>query len=115
LIDSGIDIIDPVQTTAAGMEAKGLSAEFGEDLIFHGGIDTQYVLPEMQPDEVYDHAFSVMNDLGQQNGYIFAPSQILRSDIPIDNIAAMYQAARDFRPDQKRKPCDAAYKRQENI
>ena len=86
LIEAGVDIIDPVQTTATGMDPTSLKKRYGEKIVFHGGIDTQQVLPNRKPDEVYEHAYEVMREMGKEGGYIFAPSQILQSDIPIENI-----------------------------
>jgi len=97
-IEAGIDIIDPVQVTAKGMEPVPLKEQYGDNIVFHGGIDTQQILPHESPTAVYDHACDIMATLGRGGGYIFAPSQILQSDIPEENIAAMYQAAQDFRP-----------------
>jgi uroporphyrinogen decarboxylase len=98
-IEAGIDIIDPIQVTAKGMEPAVLKERFGENIVFHGGIDTQQILPRESPAAVYEHACEIMNVLGQNGGYIFAPSQILQSDIPVENITAMYRAAMDFKPD----------------
>jgi uroporphyrinogen decarboxylase len=103
LIEAGVDIIDPVQVSAKGMEPTVLKEKYGKDIVFHGGIDTQHVLPHLQPLEVYDHACDIMSTLGSNGGYIFAPSQILQSDIPVENIAAMYRAAKDFNPDGRMK------------
>ena len=83
-IEAGIDIIDPVQVTAKGMDPVVLKKRYGEDIVFHGGIDTQHVLPNLSPDEVYQHASDIMHTLGKEGGYIFAPSQILQKDIPVE-------------------------------
>ena len=56
LIEAGVDILDPVQVSAAGMEPAGLAAAFGERLVFHGGIDTQHVLPVASSEESAAHA-----------------------------------------------------------
>ena len=97
-IEAGIDIIDPVQVTAKGMEPVVLKKQYGDNIVFHGGIDTQQILPHQSATEVYNHAIAIMKTLGTGGGYIFAPSQILGSDIPEENIAAMYQAVKDFKP-----------------
>jgi uroporphyrinogen decarboxylase len=65
--------------------------------VFHGGIDTQHVLPHQSVEEVYDYSVELMKTLGRNGGYIFAPSQILQKDIPQENIAAMYKAATNFK------------------
>lgn len=92
LIETGVDILDPIQVTATGMDPQSLVNKFGGKIIFHGGIDTQQVLPNSTPEEVVVHAREVMKTLNQKGGYIFAPSQILGNDIPIENIVAMYGA-----------------------
>lgn len=98
LIEAGIDILDPIQTTAVGMEPRQLSERFGDRIVFHGGIDTQQVLPNESPDGVYRHAVEILRELGCRRGYIFAPSQMLQSDVPTENIESMYRAAKEYRP-----------------
>ena len=91
LIKAGVDILDPIQVTAWGMAPLELSREFGGKIIFHGGVDTQNVLPSAKPHEVENHAMDTIKGLGAHGGYIFAPSQILGPDIPVENIEAMYK------------------------
>ena len=90
LIRAGVDILDPIQTTALGMEPDGLREQFGRKIVFHGGVDTQNVLPFGTPNQVAEHASDMLKRLGGDGGYIFAPSQILGPDIPAENIARMY-------------------------
>ncbi len=97
LIEAGVDILDPIQITAADMEPKLLQEQFGKKIIFHGGVDTQHVLPNKSVDQVYQHAREIIQTLGKDAGYIFAPSQILQPDIPVDNVDAMYRAAREYK------------------
>ena len=92
LIEAGVDILDPIQVTASGMEPASLSKDFGGRMVFHGGIDTQRVLPFTDPEEVRRHVVETISLLDNNGGYIFAPSQILDKDIPADNMAAMYEA-----------------------
>ncbi len=92
LIEAGVDILDPIQVTAAGMEPPSLAEHFGGKIVFHGGIDTQQVLPFGTPEEVTAHAKGVSDALNAKGGYIFAPSQILGPDIPVENVIAMYGA-----------------------
>jgi uroporphyrinogen decarboxylase len=91
LIEAGIDILDPIQLTARGMNPDGLVEAFGGKIVFHGGVDTQQVLPYGTSEEVARHTTEVADVLGSKGGYIFAPSQILGPDIPIENILAMYR------------------------
>ena len=95
LIEAGVDILDPIQMTATGMELRSLADRFGGKIVFHGGVDTQNILPFGTPEEVAAHAREVAETLGQKGGYIFAPSQILGPDIPMENIVAMYEAIRN--------------------
>jgi len=90
LIEAGVEILDPVQITAKGMEPETLAESFGGKIVFHGANDTQRILPNASPDEVKEHAKYNIETLGRYGGYIFAPSQLLGPDIPVENILAMY-------------------------
>lgn len=90
LIEAGVDIIDPVQLTADGMESEVLAQRYGKEITFHGGIDTQNILPFGTPDEVRQHVSEVVVMLRVFGRYIAAGSQILGPDIPLENILAMY-------------------------
>lgn len=90
LIDIGVDILNPIQPAARGMEPEGLKADFGDRLAFHGGIDVQYMLPHASPAEVRAETRRRCEILGAGGGYILAPSHNLQPDIGLDNILAMY-------------------------
>lgn len=90
LIEAGVDILDPIQVTANDMEPDFLAENFGGKIVFHGGIDTQQVLPNATPEAVAEHVAYITQTLGSKGGYIFAPSQLLGPDIPLENILAMY-------------------------
>lgn len=92
LIDAGVDILDPIQVTAKGMAPSDLAARFGGRITFHGGIDTQEILPRGSAEEVRRHVREVVGALAPGGRYICAPSQILNADIPMANIVAMYTA-----------------------
>jgi uroporphyrinogen decarboxylase len=91
LIDCGVDLLDPVQKVR-GMEPEGLKNDFGSKLTFHGGIDTQWLLPGGTPGEVEKEARRFIEVLGKDGGYILYPSQEFQPDVPIENIEAMYRA-----------------------
>jgi len=93
-LEAGVDILDPVQTTAAGMEPAGLKLRFGERLVFHGGVDTQGVLPTADPGTVRRHVRGLIASLGAAGGYIFAPCNAIQADTPPANVLAMYEEAR---------------------
>ena len=94
LIDAGVDMLDPVQVTASGMDITTLKQSFGNDIVFHGAIDTQQILPFGSPEQVRNHVIETRRVLGAAGGYITAPSQVLQPDIPVENIDAMYTAAK---------------------
>lgn len=90
LIDAGIDILDPVQTSAIDMEPSKLKQEFGGRLAFHGAVDTQRLLPRGTPDEVRGEASEIIRILGKDGGYILTSCHAIQADVPVDNILALY-------------------------
>ena len=95
LIDVGVDILNPIQTSAQGMHPAALKREFGERLVFHGGIDVQQILPFATPERVKEEVRHIVATLGQRGGYIFAPSHNIQADVPPENIVAMYEAIQE--------------------
>jgi uroporphyrinogen decarboxylase len=93
LIELGVDILNPIQPAAVGMEPEGLKRDFGDKLCFHGGIDIQYLLPLESPDAVRKEARRRVEILAAGGGYILAPSHNLQQDISTENILAMYDPA----------------------
>lgn len=96
LIECGVQVLNPVQVSAADMEPARLKKEFGKDLVFHGGIDVQKVLPFGEPQTVKDEVKRIIDTLAPGGGFILAPSHNLQDDIPVENIIAMYEAALEF-------------------
>lgn len=92
-IDIGLDILNPIQTQAKGMDPKRLKADFGRDLCFHGSVDVQRTLPFGSTEQVRAEVRERIETLGQGGGFILAPAHNLQPDIPVENILAMYQAA----------------------
>lgn len=89
LIDIGLDVLEPVQ---ACMDFNYLKNEFGKDLCFYGGIDTQDLLTFRSAQEVYDETLRVIDILGKDGGLVIAPSQELMPNVPVENIIAMLKA-----------------------
>ena len=90
--------MNPVQTSAHGMDPAFLKREFGRDLTFWGGgCDTQRVLPEGTPAEIRDHVKERIQILAPGGGFIFNQIHNIMPHVPPANIAAMVGAARDFR------------------
>lgn len=91
LIEIGVDILDPIQVRANNMEPKRLKKKYGDRICFHGGIDTQYVLPKLSKEEVKTNVTKIMDILGDGGGFILAPSHVLQTDVPLRNIKALYE------------------------
>ncbi len=94
LIEAGVDVLNPVQTSAAGMDAARLKREFGRDLVFWGGgCDTQHILPEGTPAEVSDHVRRQIDILAPGGGFVFNQVHNIQANVPPENIVAMLDAA----------------------
>ena len=93
LIEIGVDVLTPVQTTAAGMDAKGLKRDFGGHVTFNGGIDTQALLPRASAAEVRRETAALIDTLGRGGGLILAPSHVFQADVPVENVIAVYETA----------------------
>jgi uroporphyrinogen decarboxylase len=95
LIEIGVEIINPVQTSARGMDPAALKRQFGKDLTFWGGgCDTQHVLPEATPDEVRRHVKERVEILSPGGGFVFSQIHNILPNVPPENIAAMYDGVR---------------------
>ena len=92
LINCGVDILNPLQPAAKGMEPAGLKRDFGEAIAFHGGIDIQYLLPQQSSEAVAAEVGRVAGILGAQGGYVLSSSHNIQLDTPTENILAMYRA-----------------------
>jgi uroporphyrinogen decarboxylase len=95
IIDCGVDVINPVQTNAQGMEPGPLKAEYGKDVCFWGGIDTQKVLPFGSAAEVAQEVRDRIGDLGSGGGYVVASVHNIQSEVPPENVVAMYDTVRE--------------------
>jgi uroporphyrinogen decarboxylase len=97
LIDNGIDILNPVQISAANMEPQNLKNTFGKDIVFWGGgIDSQHVLPFAKPDEIREHVRRNLEIFKPGGGYVFSNVHNIQAEVLAENIIAMYDAAYEF-------------------
>jgi len=96
LIEIGINSLHPVQVSAAGMETKELKKEFGKDLTFWGGVDTQHILSRSTPEEVRDEVKRRIDDLASGGGFIFSAVHNIQADVPPKNIIAMLEAFNEY-------------------
>ena len=91
LIEAGIDILNPVAWRNPGMERVTLKRDFGEAVVFHGGMDTLITLPFGSEEDVRMEVRLNLRILGRGGGYILAPCHNLQSSIPVENVVAMYE------------------------
>ena len=97
-IEAGFDILNPVQTAAAGMDPKGLKERFGEQIVFWGGgVDTQRTLPFGTPEEVKAEVRDRVEIFGRGGGFIFSTVHNIQAGIPVENLVAMFEAFRECR------------------
>jgi uroporphyrinogen decarboxylase len=96
--EMGIDVLNPLQPRAAGMDMARIKAEFGDRLSFHGGIDIQRTLPHGTPDEVQAEVRERCSLLGRGGGYICTSAHHIQADAPLENIIAMYCTPRELEP-----------------
>jgi uroporphyrinogen decarboxylase len=96
-IDAGVDILNPVQTSAANMDPARLKAEFGRKIVlWGGGCDTQQVLGGASPETVREHVRERLAVFKPGGGYVFNQVHNIQANVPPENILAMFNAARDF-------------------
>jgi uroporphyrinogen decarboxylase len=93
LIEMGVDVLNPIQADAPGMEPEGLKQDFGEQLSFHGGIDIIETLPKGTVEDVRSEVRDRITVLGANGGYVMASSHHIQSDTPLENIFAMYDTS----------------------
>lgn len=96
LIEIGVDALNPTQTSAAGMDPFALKRDFGNDIVFWGGIDVIHLLPSGTPEEVEREVKRHIDALAPGGGYIFAPSHIIQRFTPAENVRVMYQTALEY-------------------
>lgn len=97
LIENGVDILNPVQVSATGMDPFDLKREFGKDLTFWGGgVDTQRVLGDGTPQEVADDVKRNIEALAKDGGFIFAAVHNIQGNVPPENVIAMYETFREY-------------------
>ena len=97
LVEIGVDILNPIQTTAGRMaDLGGLKRRYGDALAFCGAIDTQHILPRGTPDEVRAEVRRVIEALGAGGGYLLAAVHTIMNEVPAENVLAMVDAAVEY-------------------
>ena len=96
-IESGFDILNPVQVSAAGMDAGRLKAQYGRDIVFWGGgIDTQRTLMFGTPGDVRAEVLGRCATLGKDGGFVFNAVHNIQANVPAANVVAMFEAVKEF-------------------
>ena len=96
-VEMGVDILNPVQLSAKGMDPHMLKEKYGDKLVFWGGgVDTQQTLPFGTPEEVKAQVKERLEILSNGGGYVFAPIHNVVAKTPVENLIAMYEAVKEF-------------------
>jgi uroporphyrinogen decarboxylase len=96
MIAAGIDVLNPIQWRCKGMEREGLKRDFGDQVIFHGGVDNQYTLAFGSVEEVREEVIANIQVLGAGGGYILAPCHNIQAVSPPENVVAMYETGYEY-------------------
>jgi uroporphyrinogen decarboxylase len=92
MIDMGVDILNPIQPGSFEMEPERLKADYGDKIVFWGGIDEQKLLSCGSVQQVRQEVQRVCVVLNKNGGYIMAASHNIQPDVPVENIEAMFRA-----------------------
>jgi uroporphyrinogen-III decarboxylase len=97
-IDAGFDVLNPVQCSAADMDAAPLKRDFGDRIVFWGGgVDTQKTLPFGTPDEVREEVRERIRIFGKGGGFVFNTIHNVQARVPVENLMALYETVRECR------------------
>ncbi|MCX5731346.1 MAG: uroporphyrinogen-III decarboxylase-like protein [Deltaproteobacteria bacterium] len=91
MIEAGIDALNPVQWRCPGMEREALKRDFGDKVVFHGGVDNQQTLPFGTADDVRREVADNLRILGSGGGYILAQCHNIQAVSPVENVVALYE------------------------
>jgi uroporphyrinogen decarboxylase len=92
-VELGVEVLNPVQTSARDMDPRRLKQKYGSALSFHGGIDTQRFLPRATPAQVKEEVRRMIGILGVGGGYLFTSCHSIQPDVPPENILALFSSA----------------------
>lgn len=95
-VESGLDILNPLQPDCARMDYRKIKEEFGDQICFHGGISIQKTMPYGNSEEVRSEVKDRVATLAGNGGYIFCTAHNIQADTPIENIIALFDAYRKF-------------------
>jgi uroporphyrinogen decarboxylase len=107
ILSWGVDILNPLQPTADGMDLAKIKSEFGKSVIFHGGVDIQRAMTGSVED-VQREVRERIDILGDGGGYILAPTNHILSDVPVENFFTLYQYAGMYSSNKNSRKADDA-------
>lgn len=90
-IEIGVDILNPVQVSAAGMNPSRLKRDFGRDIVLWGGIDSQGILAHGKPRETIDYVRRLIEDLAPGGGFVMAVVHNVQPEVPPENLVAAFK------------------------
>lgn len=96
-IEAGLDILNPLQPLATGMDPVWLKETYGDKLVFFGGICVQKLLPQGTPQEIEAEVHRRIDILSQGGGYIVAPAHNIQSDTSVENVQAFFDAVKSWK------------------
>lgn len=96
LVDAGVDILNPIQPKASNMQPENLKKTYGPKIVFHGGIDTQDILPFGSKESIEKDVRDTIGIMNKEGGYIFAAAHNIQEDVPPQNLVYMLEAANKY-------------------
>jgi uroporphyrinogen decarboxylase len=96
-IEIGVDVLNPIQTSAGKMSnLEELKKQYNKRIVFCGAMDTQKILPHGTTEEVKQEVRRVINILGQDGGYMLATVHTVMNEVPPENVLAMVDAVEEY-------------------
>ena len=96
LIESGFEVLNPIEAHLPGMDPVGLKQDFGRDMTFQGGVDVKRVLTQGSIEDVRREVRLRIEQMAQDGGYILAPAHNFGNDIPLENMLAFFEAGHEL-------------------
>ncbi len=97
LIDARVDILNPIQPCSKDMNPVNLRDTYRNRIVFHGGLDTQEILPKCSPEQVAEEVRKLIDVFKPEGNYIFAAAHNIQTDVSAENIDAMFTAAKKYK------------------
>lgn len=96
-IEIGLDVLNPIQPLATGMEPQWLKDTYGDKLSFFGGVCVQELLPKGTPEQIRAEVHRRIGILGEGGGFLIAPAHNIQADTPIENVIAFFDAVKSYK------------------